>query len=60
MTLTTNGDTCTFPFTYGGIKYNKCTSIANNGILWCTTATGWGNCAESCAGNVLRKITTTL
>ena len=48
LTLTTAGDACTFPFTYKGTEYNECTSIANNGVPWCTTAMGWGNCEKSC------------
>ena len=52
LTLTTAGDACTFPFTYKGTEYNECTSIANNGVPWCTTAKGWGNCEKSCEGNI--------
>ena len=49
---TTNGEACTFPFTYGGTVYNKCTTAANNGVPWCTTSSGWGNCQQSCASSV--------
>ena len=49
---TVDGDACTFPFTYNGIEYNECTSVANNGVPWCasTSASGWGNCQKSCEG----------
>jgi len=45
---------CIFPFIYGGITYSDCTTVANNGVLWCSTKTDssnnhvpgfWGNCA---------------
>ena len=49
---TVDGDSCTFPFTYNGIEYNECTSVANNGVPWCRTATGWGNCHMSCTSSV--------
>ena len=42
---------CKFPFTYKGTEYYKCTSIANNGVPWCSTSTGWGNCQASCEGD---------
>jgi hypothetical protein len=47
-----HGTPCVFPFTYGGVKYNKCTD-ADNAELWCSThdwtgiaaGTGdWGVC----------------
>merc|ERR1719282_2279275 len=58
LTLTTAGDACTFPFTYKGTEYNECTSIANNGVPWCTTAMGWGNCEKSCTTTGCLTITT--
>ena len=46
---TTDGKACQFPFTYKGIEYKQCTSISNNGVPWCGTASGgWGNCMQSC------------
>ena len=47
---TTKKEACKFPFTYQGIEYNKCTSLDNNGVPWCRTANGWGNCESSCEG----------
>ena len=50
--LTTEGEACKFPFTYQGTEYFECTSIANNGVPWCGTASGgWGNCQASCTGD---------
>ena len=49
--------TCIFPFIYGEIVYNECTTTENDGIPWCSTKTdvnnntikdNWGNCAEQC------------
>ena len=45
---TVDGGACTFPFTYNGIEYKQCTTVANNGVPWCRTATSWGNCQQSC------------
>merc|ERR1712227_1146929 len=28
---------CSFPFTYNGVEYNKCTAVDNDGMLWCAT-----------------------
>ena len=44
---------CVFPFYYGGVTYTTCTSVANNGVLWCCTkgfknGGKWGVCGESC------------
>ena len=52
LTLTTTGEACTFPFTYKGNVYYGCTSVANNGVPWCSTATGWGTCDKSCDGEI--------
>ncbi|CAK8685878.1 unnamed protein product [Clavelina lepadiformis] len=47
---TANGSRCVFPFIYKGIWYNECTTIDNNGQLWCSLSTNyaetqsWGNC----------------
>ncbi|CAK8689050.1 unnamed protein product [Clavelina lepadiformis] len=49
---TTDGSSCVFPFNYQGIWYNECTTINNNGQLWCSLSTNydesssWGNCAR--------------
>ena len=48
---TNKKEACKFPFTYKGTEYYKCTSIANNGVPWCSTSTGWGNCQASCEGD---------
>ncbi len=45
-----NGAMCTFPFTYKSVTYYSCTTIDNNGVLWCATTPNyardklWGNC----------------
>jgi len=50
------GQKCEFPFMYGGIRYDSCTTI-DSGIPWCSTKTGddwgylqgeWGECASGC------------
>ena len=63
---TEDGDGCIFPFIYNGTEYTECTSVDNNGALWCALNTtmdrrvlrenehSWGNCEESCIGNKLR------
>ena len=58
--MTTKGETCKFPFTYKDTEYNQCTSVGNNGVLWCSTDTGggWGNCVASCTGDVSDRIIT--
>eukprot|EP01046_Picozoa_sp_COSAG06_P048156 COSAG06_NODE_7142_length_2614_cov_2.351889_2_plen_629_part_01 len=42
------GSNCLFPFTYGGVQYNECTSVDNGNTPWCsledTYASLWGNC----------------
>jgi len=42
---------CVFPFKYRGVTYNGCTTVRNNGKLWCSTENAadgnykkWGNC----------------
>ena len=42
---------CVFPFVYDGETYNDCTTVVNNGELWCSTAavhipmaTPYGSC----------------
>ena len=32
------GTACEFPFTYGGVEYNKCADNGKQGIPWCKTA----------------------
>ena len=34
-----------------GVTYNTCTSTDNGGQNWCYTASGWGNCRQSCLGD---------
>ena len=45
---TSKGEPCRLPFTYKGVEYKGCTTVANNGVPWCYTANGYGTCAESC------------
>ena len=45
---TSSGEPCRIPFTYRGVEYKGCTTVGNNGVPWCYTANGYGNCAESC------------
>ena len=52
---------CIFPFACCAAKtqHNKCTTIGNNGVPWCSTKTdgntnwhlspNWGNCPEQCS-----------
>ena len=39
---------CIFPFSYKGTTYESCTTVNNDGVLWCYTTEGtgrlWGNC----------------
>ena len=35
---TVTGQDCTFPFRYGGVEYNACTTADNN-EMWCATQT---------------------
>ena len=49
--LTTTGESCRFPFTYRGVEYTECTPVANNGIPWCYTSSGFGNCVASCSSD---------
>merc|ERR1712002_781696 len=53
---TVKGEQCTFPFIYRGKTYLECTTVRNNGVLWCATDTRsdgsfingkWGNCDSS-------------
>ena len=49
-----------FPFTYEGVKYDKCTSThAAEGAVWCATQVHtngsviegrWGDCTDGCPG----------
>ena len=47
---TANGAVCKFPFIYQTATYYTCTTIDNNGQLWCATTPSydddelWGNC----------------
>ncbi|CAK8689048.1 unnamed protein product [Clavelina lepadiformis] len=56
MRCTSQGQKCMFPFIYKGIASNRCTTIDNDGQLWCSLTSDydrfqtWGECAE-CPGN---------
>ena len=48
---------CVFPFSYKNIEYTSCTTIENDGTLWCSTEVDgngnyierkWGNCGPEC------------
>jgi len=54
------GSSCIFPFKYENVKYETCTSVDNNNVLWCPTRVNenreyisgeWGNCDPSCSGS---------
>merc|ERR1711915_733678 len=54
--LTTSGDACVFPFTFGGVTFTSCTT-AGGYPMWCSTkvdATGvhvtgnYGDCSADC------------
>ena len=54
---TVENEICKFPFKYSNATHHKCTTIGNNGKLWCSTRTDetahhvagrWGNCEEKC------------
>ena len=44
------GRCCVFPFTYGGVSYNSCTTVANGNKPWCSFdsvyAGKWANCGK--------------
>jgi len=52
-----NGSSCVFPFTFDGVVYDKCTTVADpEGKFWCSTLTdeegehlkgNWGYCPSS-------------
>ena len=51
---------CIFPFIYRDTEYNKCSTVDNDGVPWCSTKTDrlnnhikfeWGNCASECPGS---------
>jgi len=53
------GELCVFPFKWLGKVYRECTSLDNNGSLWCATDVDplhnyvtdiWGHCADTCPG----------
>ncbi|XP_065663194.1 uncharacterized protein LOC136085746 [Hydra vulgaris] len=54
MQNASNGQCCTFPFVYNSITYDSCTTVNNNGVLWCSMdfvyAGKWGNCTGWCMG----------
>ena len=58
--LTTKGESCRFPFTYRGVEYTECTPVANNGVPWCYTNAGYGNCVGSCTPEATTTTTTTM
>ncbi|XP_040566424.2 uncharacterized protein [Lepeophtheirus salmonis] len=37
---TTNGKTCTFPFSWEGVNFDGCTNASNNGVQWCGVTIG--------------------
>jgi hypothetical protein len=42
---TADGAPCIFPFHYGGIEYDACTTKDSGNMPWCNTVNaGWGNC----------------
>eukprot|EP00808_Paulinella_micropora_P017758 g58158.t1 len=48
---TTVGDLCSFPFTYNGVTYYRCTTANNQGVAWCYDVRGsgnWGICNQEC------------
>jgi len=49
---TGGGACCVFPFTYGGVVYNKCTTAGHH-RPWCFTNNNfkWGNCVEKKTNN---------
>ena len=67
LCLTESGDACSFPFYYGGIRYNNCTTVGDiNNRHWCSISTddfgqhqagteSWGYCqiqsTTSCFNN---------
>ena len=44
------GRCCAFPFTYGGVSYDSCTTVANGNKPWCSFdsvyAGKWANCGN--------------
>ena len=44
------GRCCVFPFTYGGVSYDSCTTVANGNKPWCSFdsvyAGKWANCGK--------------
>ena len=44
-----HGSACVFPFVYFGATFDSCTTVDNDGVLWCSTTSSfngiWGNCA---------------
>ena len=53
------GANCVFPFTFGEVVYNKCTTVGDDTAPWCSTLTDengvhvggqgkWGYCAANC------------
>jgi len=55
------GDSCRFPFTFKGVKYDACTTDhSENGAPWCAVQVNnigrvvrgrWGDCAGNCPGS---------
>ena len=35
--VTTSGWDCVFPFAYGGVTHDTCTTADNDGVPWCAT-----------------------
>ena len=50
------GRCCVFPFTYKGVSYDSCTTVANGHKPWCSFdavyAGKWANCGKK---SVMRK-----
>ena len=45
------GRCCFFPFTYGGVSYDSCTTVSNGNTPWCSLTAiyvgQWANCGKT-------------